>query len=267
MGFFDFLGGQPGTQPTAQWAQNPQWSWTEGNQQLAGDWAAGALGSINEGNVPWYIRKQSDAMRQQQQQGLHRSFYGGPSAMGPGVLESQASFDVSRGLGRGAGGGANYGKQLQKYAEMSQNIEQEISKYQGAGTQGALGQALGVIGSPSQQGPQGQWMNVPGQPRQPGLLENLGSGFAQMAPWMNQLGNLSKLFGGGQGQPGNVSTTPFDTSYQMPSMGNFGPDYGGGYGVAGSNYGGGYGGFGSSTTPLDTGYAGYNPMATMGKYY
>lgn len=170
----------------AQWLQNPQYGWSEGNLKGLYDYFNQGMSSIQQGKPPSWYQQYEAATKPRQQSNLYQTYFGGN--WGPGIMDSLKSYNIQSGVPVGKRGSL-MGKQLSDYATQSQKIDEFYSQL-GANAMQSSEQlySQGRLGLGQFQGPQGSWMSysTPGS-YQPSWLTGMGQGLTTLAPYANEM--------------------------------------------------------------------------------
>lgn len=168
----------------AQWLQNPQYGYTEGNMKYLSDYYNRGLQGIQQGKAPQWYQQYEQAKKPRQRQDLYQTYFGGN--WGPGIMDQMKSYNVQRGTPAGQQG-TLYGKQLSDYATQSEKIDEYFNTMGANAMQQSENTYLqGMRQLP--EGPSGQWdiWDTQGS-YNPSWLTKVGQGLSSFAPYANEM--------------------------------------------------------------------------------
>ncbi|KKM07579.1 hypothetical protein LCGC14_1732500 [marine sediment metagenome] len=264
-------GGDEGAPPTAEVLYREQYPWRQSDIQGLSGLANRQIGRTERGLAPQWWENLRPQVTEQAMGDLSQAYLGRSGAVGPGILDYQKSFDVSRGLGRGAGATAGMESQLDQWGQKAKDISTYIAGLTGQYTQRASEfYPQFLSGLPEGPSPVGI-ANFPGRAPQPSQFQQVAGMIGSMTPWMSGMmggfGTATDTTGVSQPWDALTGGTGTSTADQFP-QGFAGVGTGGANLMGGPGGGmppGGYGPGGFNINPnVELGYApGYTPPATV----
>jgi hypothetical protein len=207
--------GNKGTGGGYDVVQMPQYSWTEGNQRLAGDFMAGNLNRIKEGKYPTYYQNALPSLRAGMADPLRQTYFGSPGTRGGGLYGNAMATGAMAGL-KGKRAMTPGMQVLGDYGTKNSAIDQYLTKLGVEVTQSSINQSLnGILTAPK--GPDSNIVNIPAQQAQPSVWGDVAQGIGNMAG-----SYAANNWGAGGGSTGSSSSGNFSgNSWGMNPQGQY----------------------------------------------
>ena len=198
--------------------QMPQYSWTEPNLRMTGDFLADSMQRLGRGEAPAYWDKSVDSMRNSMANPLRENYYGRPGERG-GLVQQAQGLGAMTGTGP-RGTFAQVNKQMKNYATAEQQIDEFLNK-QRVNIMQRESEFLPQMMSQMPKGPDAQLAPYAGYPTQQPQKSGFGDLGEMVGPLMGMFGgggggSPTSMFGGGGSSFGGQ---PMDAGMSMMNMG------------------------------------------------